>query len=262
MKFGNVVVVPPLLAAMSFGDDPINEGDTAGLQCMVVKGDQPVALAWFIDGRPYRQEQAERGVLVDKRGAKMSYLTIDATRAEHTGEYRCEATNAAGRDSQTAVLNVIGAPLLGWHDLLVCDVLFCSFIFARSPVDSLLSPSPTVPPLTLHPIDSKRVLPPMSVAPAVAALSFGDDPVNAGEAAAVQCSVPKGDMPMEIRWSKDGVDLQSGDGVQIGKLGQRISTLSIDPVGERHSGKYTCRASNKAGSESQSAQLDVLGTVP
>ncbi|XP_052122075.1 palladin-like [Frankliniella occidentalis] len=94
---------------MSFGDDPINEGDTAGLQCMVVKGDQPVALAWFIDGRPYRPEQAERGVLVNKQGAKMSFLSIDATRAEHTGEYRCEATNAAGRDVQTATLNVIGA---------------------------------------------------------------------------------------------------------------------------------------------------------
>ena len=97
------------------------------------------------------------------------------------------------------------------------------------------------------------------VAPAVSALSFGDEPVNAGESAAVQCSVPKGDLPMEIRWSKDGVELKSGDGVQVNKLSSRLSSLGIEPVGERHSGQYTCTASNKAGSESQTAQLDVLG---
>lgn len=98
------------------------------------------------------------------------------------------------------------------------------------------------------------------VAPAISALSFGDDPVYAGEAAAAQCSVPKGDMPMQIRWSKDGVELESGkDGVQVGKLGQRISTLSIEPVAERHSGEYACAASNAAGKDAQVAVLNVIG---
>ena len=96
----------------------------------------------------------------------------------------------------------------------------------------------------------------------VSPLSFGEYPVNAGESAAVQCSVPKGDLPMEIRWSKDGVELKSGDGVQVNKLSSRLSTLSIEPVSERHSGQYTCTASNKAGSEKLTAQLDVLGTSP
>lgn len=91
-------------------------------------------------------------------------------------------------------------------------------------------------------------------------MSFGEEPVNAGDAAAVQCSVVKGDMPMNISWSKDGRPVASGDGVQIGKLGLRISTLSIEPVAARHSGQYACTATNRAGSESQAARLDVLGT--
>ncbi|XP_052129310.1 cell adhesion molecule DSCAML1-like [Frankliniella occidentalis] len=100
------------------------------------------------------------------------------------------------------------------------------------------------------------------VSPVLAALSFGDDPVNAGDAAAVQCSVVKGDMPVNITWSKDGKVISNGDdGVDISKAGQRISTLAIEPVAERHRGTYKCTASNRAGAESQSARLDVLGRV-
>ncbi|XP_052129315.1 igLON family member 5-like [Frankliniella occidentalis] len=67
-------------------------------------------------------------------------------------------------------------------------------------------------------------------------------------------------MPVNITWSKDGRVIRSGDdGVDISKAGQRVSTLTIEPVSERHRGAYKCTASNRAGAESQSARLDVLG---
>jgi len=44
------------------------------------------------------------------------------------------------------------------------------------------------------------------------------------------------------------------------QIGQRASILSIESVGYRHSGTYTCTARNDAGTSSASAELKVNGT--
>ena len=98
----------PLISAISFGEDPINEGDTTSLSCTVVKGDQPVRVRWSFQGRPLEQGN-NGGVEVSMVGLKMSTLSIDLVQARHSGEYRCTATNRAGNDTQAAVLNVIGS---------------------------------------------------------------------------------------------------------------------------------------------------------
>lgn len=89
-------------------------------------------------------------------------------------------------------------------------------------------------------------------------VSFGEH-VNTGDMVAVQCAVVKGDQPVRIRWTVDGADLQSGDGVEVSKLGSKISALTIDSVQPDHRGRYTCTAENAAGVDSQSADLNVLG---
>ena len=43
------------------------------------------------------------------------------------------------------------------------------------------------------------------------------------------------------------------------QIGQRASILSIESVGYRHSGTYTCTARNDAGTASTSAELKVNG---
>lgn len=99
------------------------------------------------------------------------------------------------------------------------------------------------------------------MAPQILPLSFGDEPVNAGDLASVQCVVSKGDFPLEITWLLDGNQIGNDrTDVIITGSGKRVKQLTIEAVAARHAGEYTCVASNRAGSSSHSAILDVNGT--
>ena len=90
-------------------------------------------------------------------------------------------------------------------------------------------------------------------------LTFGQDVMNEGQFAQVVCIVTKGDEPLHISWALHGQIVSSEAGLSTTKLGTRTSMLTIQSVGYRHSGQYTCTASNKAGARSQSVDLKVNG---
>lgn len=101
----------------------------------------------------------------------------------------------------------------------------------------------------------------IAVSPQIGPISFGEEPVNAGDLVSVQCVVTKGDAPLEIIWTFDGRPIQSYHGdVIVSDTGKRVKQLTIESVAARHAGEYTCVASNAAGSVSHSATLDVNGT--
>ena len=83
--------------------------------------------------------------------------------------------------------------------------------------------------------------------------------MNEGQFAQVVCIVTEGDEPLDITWSLQGEIVSSEPGLTTTALGTRTSMLTIQSVGYRHSGSYTCTASNKAGSTSQSVDLQVNG---
>ena len=66
-------------------------------------------------------------------------------------------------------------------------------------------------------------------------------------------------MPLTISWSLKGQELNSGDSITTNMLGARASMLVISSVDFTHVGKYTCRATNAAGSVTHSAELKVNG---
>lgn len=101
-----------------------------------------------------------------------------------------------------------------------------------------------------------------AVSPQIAPFTFGDGPVNAGEVALIQCSVIKGDFPLEITWMFEGRSIESdGRNVIVSDSGKRVKQLTIETVGDRHTGEYTCVASNIAGSVSRIAVLEVNGII-
>lgn len=98
----------------------------------------------------------------------------------------------------------------------------------------------------------------MLVSPQIHPFDFGSEPINSGETVSIQCTILKGDPPLNITWSLNGIPIASRDGITIMKL-KRFSTLNIDSVQDAHTGEYTCTARNKAGYASHSAVLNVNG---
>lgn len=90
-------------------------------------------------------------------------------------------------------------------------------------------------------------------------ITFGKDVLDEGEFAQLVCIVSKGDEPLTMTWALKGDDVSSEPGLSTTTLGTRTSMLTIQSVGYRHSGTYTCIAKNRAGSISTSAELRVNG---
>ena len=75
----------------------------------------------------------------------------------------------------------------------------------------------------------------------------------------IMCNIKKGDKPVSITWSLKGDVVSSDPALTTTMLGTQASILTITQVGYRHSGTYTCRATNKAGTQTHSAELLVKG---
>ena len=95
--------------------------------------------------------------------------------------------------------------------------------------------------------------------PELLPLTFGKETMNEGDFAQVVCIVSNGDEPLTLSWSLHGAIISSEPSISTTLLGTRTSMLTIQSVGYRHSGDYTCSATNQAGSRSSSATLKVNG---
>lgn len=102
--------------------------------------------------------------------------------------------------------------------------------------------------------------PPPSVPPTIQQFSFTKLPMNAGEFANLQCIVPTGDLPLNIRWSYPGEEMGGSSGVLAKKVADRVSMLMISIITARHAGQYVCTAENAAGTVSHSTTLTVNGS--
>ena len=91
--------------------------------------------------------------------------------------------------------------------------------------------------------------------------TFGTNTINEGDVSQLTCLVSRGDEPLRITWSLKGDIISSEPSMTTTMLGTRVSMLMITSVGYRHSGTYTCTATNAAGTASYSTELKVNGTL-
>lgn len=89
--------------------------------------------------------------------------------------------------------------------------------------------------------------------------SFGKEVINEGQRGQLVCTIIQGDEPISIKWSLHGEDLGPGPDLTTSQLGSHTSILMISSVNYRHTGTYTCTATNPAGSAVHSAVLKVNG---
>lgn len=89
---------------------------------------------------------------------------------------------------------------------------------------------------------------------------FAEDFVNAGDMVTIQCSVAKGDLPIQIIWTLNDLPLDPTDSMITATMfNSRTGMLTVETASGRHAGKYACHASNRAGSAQRFANLAVNG---
>ncbi|XP_049947032.1 Down syndrome cell adhesion molecule-like protein Dscam2 [Schistocerca serialis cubense] len=75
----------------------------------------------------------------------------------------------------------------------------------------------------------------------------------------LMCVVSKGDFPIAIQWLKDGVAINYEQGVSENSFDEYSSTLSFNSLMMKHTGNYTCQASNAAASRNYTVEVVVNG---
>ncbi|XP_066145678.1 cell adhesion molecule Dscam1 isoform X25 [Euwallacea fornicatus] len=98
-----VMVIPQILH-FDFGEESANSGDSASLSCSIAKGDLPINVTWYHNGK--RISSDEGGVVTSRVSKKLSTLSIDSVSAAHIGVYECVAENVAGKATYSAELYV------------------------------------------------------------------------------------------------------------------------------------------------------------
>ncbi|KAJ8667921.1 hypothetical protein QAD02_009584 [Eretmocerus hayati] len=313
------VNVSPQIGMFSFGQEPLNAGEMATVQCAVIKGDFPVDIVFMFGNNIVLS--GHHDIVISESGKRAKQLTIESVGAKHAGEYTCIASNAAGSTSRTANLAVNGtleeivkefhvvitsadylipvppqiAPFTiseepaNWGDQVsaVCNVMKgdlpidISWTFNGEPINLDTHPSISVSKTkknSLLNIDSvsgyhageytcvasnlvgsstRSAILAVNVAPQIGMFSFGEEPLNAGDTTSVQCVIMKGDTPLDISFTFQGIPIVPGRDVIISETGKRAKQLMIDSVNAKHAGEYTCIASNMAGATSRSALLSV-----
>lgn len=83
--------------------------------------------------------------------------------------------------------------------------------------------------------------------------------LSMGDRASIPCSVLKGDLPISIKWLKNRVSIETGQGISITQVDNYNSILVIEHLSAVHSANYTCVVSNPAASMESSQMLLVNG---
>ncbi|XP_076672502.1 Down syndrome cell adhesion molecule 1 isoform X8 [Andrena cerasifolii] len=292
LKLGGRFEPPQIRQA--FAEETLQPGPSMFLKC-VASGNPTPEITWELDGkRLSNTERLQVGQYVTVNGDVVSHLNISSIHTNDGGLYKCIAASKVGSAEHSARLNVYGLPFIRHMDkkaIVAGETLRVTCPVAGYPIESIVWERDT----RVLPINRKQKVFPngtliienvermsdqatytcvarnaqgysargtievqVMVSPQIAPISFGDEPVNAGDLVSVQCVVTKGDSPLEITWTFDSQPIRSDRmDVILSSSGKRVKQLTIESVAARHAGEYTCVASNAAGSTSHSAKLDV-----
>lgn len=130
------LIVQPQILPFDFGEESINAGDMVTAICSVNRGDFPLNITWFLNGKNVGTMESIQVFHTTKR---TSQISIDSAQEEHSGEYSCVAHNRAGSSSYSANLLVNGIVCISVSSS-VCFLLvqpqIHPFDFGEDPINS------------------------------------------------------------------------------------------------------------------------------
>uniref|UniRef100_A0A6P4EDG1 Down syndrome cell adhesion molecule-like protein Dscam2 isoform X28 n=1 Tax=Drosophila rhopaloa TaxID=1041015 RepID=A0A6P4EDG1_DRORH len=286
---------PPVIR-QAFQEETMEPGPSVFLKC-VAGGNPTPEISWELDGKKIaNNDRYQVGQYVTVNGDVVSYLNITSVHANDGGLYKCIAKSKVGVAEHSAKLNVYGLPYIRQMEkkaIVAGETLIVTCPVAGYPIDSIVWERDN----RALPINRKQKVFPngtliienvernsdqatytcvaknqegysargslevqVMVPPQVLPFSFGESAADVGDIASANCVVPKGDLPLEIRWSLNSAPIINGEnGFTLVRLNKRTSSLNIDSLNAFHRGVYKCIATNEAGTSEYVAELQVNG---
>nr|NP_001036481.1 down syndrome cell adhesion molecule 1, isoform BG [Drosophila melanogaster]ABI31032.1 down syndrome cell adhesion molecule 1, isoform BG [Drosophila melanogaster] len=283
---------PPVIR-QAFQEETMEPGPSVFLKC-VAGGNPTPEISWELDGKKIaNNDRYQVGQYVTVNGDVVSYLNITSVHANDGGLYKCIAKSKVGVAEHSAKLNVYGLPYIRQMEkkaIVAGETLIVTCPVAGYPIDSIVWERDN----RALPINRKQKVFPngtliienvernsdqatytcvaknqegysargslevqVMVLPQVVPFDFGEESINELDMVSASCTVNKGDLPVDIYWTKNGGRVYTNDGLIVTRNSQRLSVLSIESVRARHAGNYSCVATNNAGAITQSAMLAV-----
>lgn len=97
-----------------FGAEPVNDQEMIVVICSVTKGDMPLDIKWYFNGKDVKSEK--NGVILTNT-KRTSQLTIESVTHHNQGNYSCIVKNQAGAKNHTAELYVNGIQIASLNSL-------------------------------------------------------------------------------------------------------------------------------------------------
>ncbi|XP_060516116.1 cell adhesion molecule Dscam2 [Cylas formicarius] len=278
----------------NFIDQALQPGPHVSLRCSAT-GSPPPQFRWLLDGQPLsgitHDNRYAISQYLDYVGDVVSHLNITNVRVEDGGLYSCVASNSLGSVEHSARINVYGPPFIrsvgpakavaGTDAVLHCP-------YAGYPIKSVRweRHGQELPQDMRHHLDEGGALTILRVdqntdkgfytcyvtsreghvarkeirlivnAPPVMEPFAFPASMQEGGRAQVTCTVTSGDLPIHFFWYKDGEPISAALEVEE-RAAEFYSMLVFKEVYSRHSGAYTCVASNAAARVNYTAQLMV-----
>ncbi|GAB6020834.1 Down syndrome cell adhesion molecule-like protein 1 [Chamberlinius hualienensis] len=249
-------------------------GSPARLVCGLIEGDPPVSFQWLKDGLPIRDNMTSSSLIsIHQIDGLSSILTIGQLVAEHTGSITCIASNSAGSTNYTVQIKVNAPKIVpfafqGDHVFEgALARLTCVVYQGDLPLKiNWMKDGITIPTdlgASIHQIDTYTSILTIDHVELKHGGNYTCIAQNRAAAtshtASLVVNVSRGDLPIQMRWEKDGSAIVSGslDGMQIKSFDDHSSILSIVSVKTLHNGRYSCIASNEAGTATNDAVLAV-----
>ncbi|CAB3241311.1 unnamed protein product [Arctia plantaginis] len=277
----------------TFIEQALHPGPALALHC-AASGSPPPRFTWLLDAQPVEEHNTPQRTItqfMNSNGDVVSYLNLTSVRPEDGGRYTCRAHNSRGAVEHSTRLNVYGQPSIRSIGPIrvvagVNTTIFCPYSgfpiseirWQRGGIDLSSTGSRALAgvggELLLWPAEtadagvySCRVSSPSGQyaqkdvqifvrnPPRIAGFTFPTDLVE-GSSIQVLCGITSGDKPVYFSWLKDGQHISPTLQVQEKSLDE-FSFLIFSHVTSKHSGEYTCVASNSAAEVNHTARLAV-----